>query len=264
MSNFPKHFFFSSIATVCFLSSSFATEEPVSDPIQKPSEERIQVRSKEINQTKLETSKRRRARENGIEIPEVQESSYPFQKAKNILASNAQWMLSPLNEALPECRLAYAYLPVDSHWYTNVATNWGSFEIEDGSRWEISPSDQHILYNWRRDDILVITPNSSWFSPYDYYVTNATNNTYVKANLLEGPIAFGPYSHWVVDIDYVGGHIFLDNQMVWCIDPKDGYLLSEWSINDHVIFGANDSLFSKYNFILINVNMEEHLRAKQY
>ncbi len=259
-----KSLFFSSIATLSLLCNGLVAGEDVYNPEQTPVEDRIKVRKKEANPNKQEYVKRKRARENGEDVPDIEKSANLLHRASQKICSNAnQWMLSPLTDAQPQCMLA-SYLPLDAHWLTKVASNWHSFEIEDGSRWEIPYSDQHILYSWNRDDILVITPNSSWFSAYDYYITNSTKNTYVKANLLDGPIAFGPYSHWVVDIDYLGGHIYLENQMVWCIDPKDAYFLEDWSINDHIIIGSNDSYFSKYNSILINVDMDDYLRAKQY
>jgi hypothetical protein len=135
-------------------------------------------------------------------------------------------------------------------------------DLEDGSRWEVSDSD--VLRSWRREHSVVITPNYSWLSSWNYYITNKTNNTKVKANLKDGPLAFGPYSHWIVDVDYYGGHVYLENQMIWCVNPDDSSVLRGWSPNDHVIFGLYDSWFSPYDRILINVNMDNHIRVKQY
>jgi hypothetical protein len=137
--------------------------------------------------------------------------------------------------------------------------------MEDGSHWEVSAFDSYVLTHWRREDSLVITPNYNWLCSYDYYITNkSNNNTFVKANLYIGPLAFGPFSHWIVDIDYFGGHVYLENQMVWCVDPQDTPILKSWAINDHIIFGLYDSWFSSYDHILINVNMDDHVRVKQY
>ena len=76
-----------------------------------------------------------------------------------------------------------------------------------------------------------------------------------------GPLAFGPYSHWITDIDYFGGHVYLENQMVWCVNASDNYVLSDWAVNDHVIFGLYDSWLTPYDHILINVNMDDHLHS---
>jgi len=90
------------------------------------------------------------------------------------------------------------------------------------------------------------------------------NNSYVKSNPYIGSLSFGPHSHWIVDIDYLSGHIYLENQTGWCVNSQDNDVLKEWSANDHVIFGLHDSWSSPYDYILINVNMDNHVRAKQY
>lgn len=157
----------------------------------------------------------------------------------------------------------YPY-PVHWHWLVSVFDDEHRIKIEDGSRWEILESDFHILKNWRKEDPLVITPNYSWWNEYDYYITNKTNNSYVKANFSDDPEAFGHLSHWIVDIDPFLGHISLENQMVWCVDPQDSSVLRGWAVNDHVILGVYHSYFSSYDHILINVNWDNHVRVKRY
>lgn len=175
-----------------------------------------------------------------------------------------QWMLASPRTELPSfTRVAHSY-PINCHWLTSISDNNRSIELEDGSHWEISSSDAYTVRNWRREDSLVITPNYSWLSSYNYYITNKTTNTWVKANLYVGPLAHGPFSHWIVDIDYHGGHVYLENQMVWCVNPQDFGMLKEWSVNDHIIFGLYDSWFSPFDHILINVDMDNHIRVKQY
>lgn len=154
--------------------------------------------------------------------------------------------------------------PINCHWLISIGDSYRTIELEDGSHWDIASVDNHTLRNWRRDDSLSITPNGSWLSAYDYYITNKTNNSYVKANLRVGPLAHGAYSHWVVGIDHLGGHVQLENGMVWCVDPQDGYLLKEWVIDDHIVLGQYDSWFSPFNHILINVSMDNFIHVKQY
>lgn len=150
------------------------------------------------------------------------------------------------------------------HQLVNFVDHDKTIEIEDGSCWEISESDADILRNWTREDFLIITPSYSWFSSYDYFITNKTSGTSVKANISHVPAAFGPYSHWIADIDYFGGHIQLENQTTWCVDPQDSSLIKNWAVNDHIIIGLYDSWFSSNDHILINANADEHIRARQY
>lgn len=161
------------------------------------------------------------------------------------------------------CNYSYGF-PVNGHWLIGVGDDNRSIEMEDGSHWEISPSDKRKLNSWKREDLLTISPVYSWFNSYDYEIVNKSAGSKVTAKLLVGPLAFGHYSHWIVDIDFTGGHVALENHMVWCVDPKDDMVLRSWGLNDHIILGINQSWFSHYDHILINVNMNEHVRAKRY
>ena len=184
-------------------------------------------------------------------------------------SSSRQFMLAP-RETMTRPQFSLVGFPysVACHGLANILDNgrFTEIEMEDGSHWEVSAFDAYILRNWRRHDTLIISPNYSWCSSYDYFITNKdNNNSYVKANLFgNGPIAFGPHSHWIVSVDRLGGHVYLENQTVWCINPQDSYVLNGWAENDHIIFGLYDAWFSSYDHILINVNMDNHARAKQY
>lgn len=230
-------------------------------------EEHVSVRSRETDPSKRDLMRGKRAlqRENEEREGSQPERMQAVRRASNKLSSAPEFALAPREKIQkPQVYLTSPMLPINCHWLISIADNTRSIEMEDGSHWEISPSDSYVVRNWRREDSLVITPNYSWFSGYDYYITNKTNNTYIKANLYVGPLAFGPYSHWIVDIDYYGGHVYLENQMVWCVNPQDNYVLKDWAVNDHIIIGLYDSWFTPLDHILINVNMDDHVRVKQY
>lgn len=224
-------------------------------------EEHVTVRSRDTDIKKREYMKDLRAKQ--LEEDEKQQEARLNLRRASAKMAEAEFRIAPRQSVRPQISLA-SYYPVNSHWLTSIADNNFSIEIEDGSHWEVSSSDAFILRRWRRNDPLVITPNYNWLSSYDYYITNKTDGSYVKANLYVGPIDHGPYSHWIVNIDYFGGHVYLENQMVWCVNPQDIYVLRDWVINDHVILGVYDSWFSSYDHILINVNMDDHIRVKQY
>lgn len=145
-----------------------------------------------------------------------------------------------------------------------IAPQYGAVQLEDGSYWEICEADIHISRYWGIEDDIVITPNTSWLCPYDYYIKNKRTNTHARASLSVGPMVGSPHSHWIIGIDYFGGHVDLQNGTRWCVSQEDNYILREWSANDYIIFGHNDSWFSQYTHILINVNMDNSVRAMQY
>ena len=256
----------STLTSLCMLTALASAEDQIPDSIETATQDHISVRSRNGDPQKRERMQHKRAQERQDETGEQEPAIEQIQRAHaKLIESENRFAFAPRKMELLPFSLASTYsYPINCHWVSSISDTGRSVELEDGSHWDISPSDRSILYTWSRSDHIVVTPNYSWFSSFDYNLTNKSNNTNVKANLWIGPLAYGPYSHWIVDIDYFSGHLFLENQMVWCVDPKDSYILREWAVNDHVIFGVNNSWFSHYDHILINVNMDDHVRAKQY
>jgi len=166
--------------------------------------------------------------------------------------------------------MAY-YSPYACHIVNTVAAYGDSLELEDGSWWKVASGDTQIAASWGAFDPytrmgkpeVLIYPNTSWFSSYTYKIVNK-NGTSIKANLSVGPIAFGEFTHWITGIDYYSGAVYLENGSRWNISGTDGFVFNNWQVNDTIIVGVNDSWFSSYDFILINVNMNNYLKAKQY
>ncbi len=255
-----------SLATLLLLHGSIIADDTVQGNSEASIEEHVPVRSREMSSTKREIMERSRGNESAEETPPQTDASPTVQKANNRISSNQnQFMFAPCQMTGPQVNLAAYTYPINCHFLISISDSNRSLEIEDGSHWEVSPTDIYTLLSWRREDNLVITPNKSWLCAYNYFITNKSRrNSYVKANLAVGPMSHGPYSHWIVDIDYFGGHVNLENQMIWCVSPDDGYILKEWGSNDHIIFGKFDSWFSPYDHILINVNMDNYVHARQY
>lgn len=267
MNKLSKKLILPSLATLMLFNAQLFSDEETAENTETSIEEHVSVRSREMDPLKRELMQNRRAQEREEEETEVKDEALQIlRKASYKFANNnsSSFMLAPREMARPNYSFATYKFPINCHWLTSVADNSRSIELEDGSHWEVSSSDAYVLRNWRREDSLVITPNYSWFSSYDYYITNKSNNTYVKANLSIGPLSYGKFSHWIVDIDFFGGHIFLENQMIWCFNIQDSYIVKDWALNDHVIIGTYDSWLSPYDHILINVNMDDHARVKQY
>ena len=220
-------------------------------------EEHVPVRARYMNPEKREVMSRLRANEKNQDNQQEKEPSPLYRNAK-LTANSDQSQF-----CLASCLVQGSYF-TNCHWLIGVSDIGRTIEMEDASHWEIVGADQYTLSYWRKNDTLVITPNYDWFSSGDYFITNRNNNTYVRANLYVGPTAFGQYSHWIIAIDHVSGHVTLENGTVWCVYGSDSYLFREWEVNDHVILGLHDSWFNSFDHILINVNMDTHVRAKQY
>lgn len=134
-----------------------------------------------------------------------------------------------------------------------------SVELTDGSVWTVSPSDAYKIINWFPTDIVVISPNQSWFSRYSFRITNQNTGESVATNLYLGPIDpfFNSiYTHWIVGIDYFHNTVILEDGSVWSMSSLDAGVIDQWMINDVIIIGVNTGWLSVYNpNILINVNM---------
>lgn len=157
------------------------------------------------------------------------------------------------------------YFPSSTHWLSSVSILGDSLEIEDGSFWKIASGDEYKILYWQASDPLVITQNTNWFSYYDYKIINKADGSVVYANLSIGPIVDGEYTHWIVDINYARGEIILEDYSHWKVCSADDYLFDEWALNDTLIIGVNSGWHSSISeYILINVNMNNYIRASQY
>ncbi|MBM3208123.1 MAG: hypothetical protein FJZ57_05900 [Chlamydiae bacterium] len=148
------------------------------------------------------------------------------------------------------------------HWISSTNTDARVVEIEDGSRWKLSST--YNLRSWKSNDTVTITPNHNTSSEYNYYVVNKSTGGYTEANLILGPVARGPLTHWAIGFDFTKNQVFLENDSCWKISENDAYIMQEWEPNDTIIIGSNDSWFSSFDAILINVNMNNYVRARAY
>lgn len=129
-------------------------------------------------------------------------------------------------------------------------------ELIDRSVWTVNPYHTHILGHWYIDDMIVITPNRSWFSSYQFCLTNQQTGDSVEVNLTLGPIYNGYYTNWIVAIDDYYNKVYLNDGSVWSMSAFDSGLIRQWEVNDTVIIGVNNGwLSSTRPNILINVNM---------
>lgn len=155
-----------------------------------------------------------------------------------------------------------------------------TIKLCDESVWTIQPSYAYITNNWITSDEIVITPNYTIFSSYNYCLRNLNTNTMVKANLTlyVHPAYQTPANYQVIAYDDYNGTMVLSDGSEWRILTFD--YSKRWDIYDTVIIGLNDGQFSKPGYgyglndalldpyyspnILINCNIQHYVRAVCY
>lgn len=161
------------------------------------------------------------------------------------------------------------YFSNSSHWLTAISVNNDqySLQLEDGSQWRIQSYDSSKVLNWKANDPLVITQNNRWFTKYNYQIINNSNGTKVEAKLFLGPFEHSEYSHFIASIDKDNRVIALNDSTHWEISYLDKAIFREWQLSDYIIIGTNSNTSiwdSEKETLLINVNMDNCARAKQY
>lgn len=149
----------------------------------------------------------------------------------------------------------YYTLHPGAYHHPMVSVFGDNLELEDGSIWTIRPDHAFIAAGWLPTDLVAITPNHTWFSSYDYTITNQNTGEAVNANIFLGPLYNGPHTHWIIAIDYYYNTVYLEDGSIWSMSSFDSSIVYSWEVNDTVIIGVNDALFSSTRpNILINVN----------
>ncbi len=161
-------------------------------------------------------------------------------------------------------RYPQVYVPNNIHTLVAVSALGDTVEIEDGSVWKVSTYDGSRAQGWRSTDPLMITQNNRWFSSYAYRIVNQNTNTSIEANLFLGPIKHGQYSRYISDMDTTRGLIKLTDTTHWEISSGDLAIFRDWAVNDSIIIGYNSGWDSSSEGLLINVTMNNYVRARQF
>jgi len=146
------------------------------------------------------------------------------------------------------------------HWLSAISSYADLVQLEDGSTWYVDPSDASTVSTWYSGDLLTLSPVWTAFSEYSYLLTNETQDSSAYIAPHVGPVRFGPHSHWIASLDGIQGIVVLEDGSTWIV--PDGEVL-EWDVNQTIILGANSELFSSYDSVLINVDMNNYVRAQE-
>lgn len=154
------------------------------------------------------------------------------------------------------------------HYLIGVSYDGRFIDTEDGSRWEIAPSDAYKVLRWRGDETYLITPNDNWLysSEYPYTIVNQQRGSSARSKLILGPSSEGENVHWIINYDPYLRLVYLENGTVWNVAEDDYPYFARWQVNHIVIIGNYSPwfyFFYPYDSILINVNMNHYVHAKQ-
>ncbi len=156
------------------------------------------------------------------------------------------------------------YYPPSCHWLSALSGLGKSLEIEDGSIWKIDQHGHEDVFYWRVNDPLVLTQNRDWFSSFEYRLVNQATGGSIAVNLFLGPILASQHTRFVSSIDITRGEVILTDSSRWIICPSDISLFHEWVLNDCILIGSNCGWEPSYDFILINSNTNDFVRARQF
>jgi len=157
------------------------------------------------------------------------------------------------------------YFPPSCHWMTAFSALGDALETEDGACWGIEPSYfKSDVFYWSSRDPLTLTQNHNWFSSYPYKFVNLNTGGSVAVHLSLGPILENPHCKLIAQLDFHRYVAVLTDGSRWEICPRDASLFFKWILNDCIIIGSNSGWESNYNSILINTNMYQHVRARQF
>jgi len=202
--------------------------------------------------------------EEGQPIKEFQTSEIAQEDGEEVAENNQAALISKGIDSEKVARAVYTTSHIGAfHRPTAVTALGDTVEIEDGSIWSVSSSDRYKTLDWLAGDTIIITPNHSWFSSYDFRLINQNTGASVPVVLSLGPVYNGIYTHWITAIDYNANQLCLEDGSVWSISGLDDSVSNKWVINDTVIIGINDGWWSGSRpNILINVNMVNYVRCK--
>lgn len=153
----------------------------------------------------------------------------------------------------------YRIYPSANYFPIEVSGSKDKIRLHDGSLWYVHPADRNIIGNWVTSDKLFIKPNASCFSSYSYVFQNRKiedkDKRIVRVNLLEGPINTGAYTRWIIDIDRYRRLVYLNDNTVWYINPKDT-TFNRWAIGHRLIIGVNNRWrTAEYPHVLLNTGI---------
>lgn len=158
------------------------------------------------------------------------------------------------------------YYPASDHWIMHF--NGSLIEIEDGSGFSCDVAEGQKVHHWNWKSPITITQNRSWFSSYKYRIFDQNTGESIPVNLTQGPLEntsdfTNTYLTCVSVINRSRSALALTNKMELDVCPQDIATFSRWHEGNAIIIGVNSGWYSAYSLLLINVDKNNFIRAKQ-
>lgn len=147
-------------------------------------------------------------------------------------------------------------------WESNVKV-----ELHDGSIWSIAYGDRWKLNDWLLTDVIAIFPNRYFFSSYDYILSNQRTGDVVCVDLdgmeiLPYDPTFMGLRRFIINIDYVGNFLYLNDGSIWSISTNDDYIFRRMYVGEVVFIGLNNNWDSNTRpNILIHFDTQQYCRG---
>lgn len=151
--------------------------------------------------------------------------------------------------------------PLADHWIVEYGPPHEIITLEDGSTWIVKPADQEKLCRWDYSDPVTIVQNRCPISNYQYLILNQMLQEMVAVCFSLESIYEKEPPHWINVIDKTYSYLILEDNSRWNINSYDRQILSNWRVDDIIIIGTNSS-WSSEEYILINVTLDEYVRAE--
>jgi|GEM_PF-6295640 len=178
-----------------------------------------------------------------------------------------EWKFETFSEIKAQ-PINYVYYPPGYHSLLSRAINAESFKTEDDSTWYVAPSSQATVAWWVTGDPIVLYPRGwTWcWDNYKFYFFNTRTQTSAEVYLFDGPLNRGYYTKEIVSIDLTYGTIRLTDDTYW--EVENAFVLTtshkEWYGGQAIIVGLNNSKYSVFDRILLNVERGIYVPARQY
>jgi hypothetical protein len=188
-----------------------------------------------------------------------------IQSSENSI-KNHRYKKSPSQTLTPKKEFWFSHnASIPQHWIQAINLTENIIVTEDGSHWKTPNS--LISYFWRVQDYVTIQPNSHSkyaYRQYMYQLKNKYSGLLARAELIVGPELSNPHTLWIIGFHPSSQKVHLSNHTSWIVSQADAAIFRDWQANDTIIIGTNNSWFSSYDAILINVEMNNFVRATTY
>jgi hypothetical protein len=131
--------------------------------------------------------------------------------------------------------------------------------IEDGSIWEIAPTDRSKISQFF-DVPLSFRTDESWLSQEVICsFMNKNSGQKIVATLILPPDSYAQQSHWIAYLEPKKAILFLDNGSIFSLYNNDREYFKNWRVDDFIIAGDYYSWLSQTKHILFNYRTKEFI-----